>query len=642
MVRVVFILQTKITNTNRFVTLAFCFLSVVVFNFSARGQSVDTTKTAIVKSKRDDDQITRQRFDAKQRQFMISGDATTLLEINSNAYVRNYGLSNLSTLSIRGSSVAQTSVLWNDIPIQNTMLGLTDLSTVPNFFFDKMALYSSGFNELGKVQTVGGRLELSNKNQFTNQKEVRVGTLLGYESFDNAIVGLKGQFSSKKWNAQLKYYNRQGQNQYTFENRYLKRSDTIQHSFAIQEQLLAELAWRPIASQQFSLSFWKIKNFREIAPLAYGDNEERAERNSISRFGLQHRYLKNKFCWKTSIGLTTDSFYYEDQQALLQYEARVTNLPINTNAKYYLTKKSELGVAFGQQTSTLKRAASENYQSQGSAQLYYNHSDLWKGLGVNTFVQQAYTDRIDNPFTYGMKLAKSIKTDHRFYVSFNTNYRLPTLNELFYFPGGNENLLPEKSKNFELGGQTVITKNKWQFKNKLSVYSRWVDDWIIWTGAAIFFPDNIAEVWSRGFENQSSITYKKNMLQIRNDFFIHLNRSTSQRAYFKNDNSVGKQIPYVPRTSWRNNLYVAYKKISTQINLSYTGYRFVTSDESKFVNPYSLVNLYASYKVRIGKKWTTDCQVRANNILNEQYESVRGRIMPGRNWAIALLTDLRF
>jgi iron complex outermembrane receptor protein len=635
-------LLIKTLNTKQILKGGVCLLIFFIRAYSLQAQTKDTTKIAVIRSKNGNDKITRQEFDAEQRQFTVAGDAVSLLEMNSNAYVRNYGLSNLSTLSIRGSSVAQTSVLWNDIPIQNTILGLTDLSTVPNFFFDKMALYSSGFNELGKVQTVGGRLELNNQSKFSEQNKISAGVLLGYESFRNSIVGLKGEFSSQKWNAQLKYYNRQGNNQYVFENSYLKREDTIRHAFAIQEQLMAQVAWRPNLHHRLKFSFWKINSFREIAPLAYEDNPTRSERNDVSRFGLKHRYVNSKFRWKTSLGLTTDSFFYEDKQALLESAARVITIPLNTNASFDINDKSDVGFALSQQTSFLKRNATQFNQSQGSAQLYYNHLNIWRGLAVNLFAQQGYTDRRDNPFTYGLKLIQPIKTDHRLYLSFNTNYRLPTLNELYYFPGGNENLLPEKSKNVEVGGQASLRKNNFHFTSKLSLYSRWVDDWILWSGSAIFFPDNIAEVWSRGLESQSSFSYRKKNLLLRNDFLIHLNRSTSQRAYFMNDNSIGRQIPYAPRTTWRNNFYASYKKMSAQVNLSYTGYRFVTRDETRFVNPFTLVNLYASYKLTIHKKWDAECQLRANNLLNESYESVRGRIMPGRNWAITLLTDLQF
>ncbi len=613
-----------------------CFLIFLFFCIQSEAQILDTTKTAIIKSEKQKE-IIRQQFDDQQRQFTLNSDAVSLLELNSNAYVRNYGLSNLSTLSIRGSSVAQTNVLWNDIPIQNTMLGLTDLSTVPNFFFDKLALYPSGFNEMGKVQSVGGRLELNNKSYFSSKKSLRLGGLLGYESFGNQVLGVKATYSSPKWSAQLKYYNRQGQNRYTFNNRYEGTLDTIRNSFAVQEQVMVELGWRPNLLHEFKFSFWKIKGFREISPLAFGDNEQRAERNRVTRFGLQHRFVRQKIRWKTSIGLTSDSFYYEDGQIDLQSAARVANIPINTNLSYSVNKKSSLGLSLQQQFSFYNQLNTRRELHQGGLQLFYNHSNIWKGIGVKSFLQQQFTSRAFNPFTYGIKLDKQFKNHVETYASFNANFRMPTLNELYYFPGGNENLLPEKSRNAELGLRANFSLKKFNIENRLSLYSRWVDDWIIWTGAAIFFPDNIAEVWSRGVENNVSIHYDYQKVSFRNDFMFSLNRSSSERSYFFNDQSVGKQIPYVPRLSWRNNFYASYKNWTNQVHLGYTGYRFVTRDESEFVDPYVLLNFYTSYKIGLPKDYELELQLALNNLLGENYESVRGRIMPRRNLAISLL-----
>ena len=194
-----------------------------MFGAQIFAQTTDTTNVIRIKSVVKPADIIEQNIDSTQKKFFVSNDATSLLETNSNTYVKNYGLSNLSTLSIRGSSVAQTAVFWNGIPIQNTMLGLTDLSTVPNFFFDNMSVYPSGFEQRGRGQSVAGRLELNSINRFKINELVSVEFLGGYENFGNIITGAKLKYTAPKLNLQLKYYNRQGKNQYCFENDYLDK-----------------------------------------------------------------------------------------------------------------------------------------------------------------------------------------------------------------------------------------------------------------------------------------------------------------------------------------------------------------------------------------------------------------------------------
>ncbi len=609
----------------------------MMLNFYCLAQKKDTTKVAVIQSTDKANDILKQQFDSTQKEFFISCDATSILESNSNAYVKNYGLSNLSTLSIRGSSVAQTAVFWNGVPIQNTMLGLTDLSTVPNFFFDEMLVYPSGFEQEGRGQSIAGRLELNSKQKFSQTQQVGMQALLGYESFDNKIMGAKLNYSSPKCTAQLKYYNRQGANRYTFNNNFLERKDTIEHAFAVQEQLLFDLAYKPNQNHVFDFHFWKVSNFREIAPLAFGFNNQRSERNKIARFGLNHRYYKGRISWNTSLGFTTDSFRYRDQQINLSSVANTKNVPFNSSLRYFFNAKSEIGITYNQQLSFYYQKNREEQLNQYGVQLFYDHANIWKKIALHTFIRKQYASLGEDPITYGMKLSRKILKQYLVFASYNSNYRLPTLNELYYFPGGNENLLPELSRNIELGSKLVFAKDRLKIENVTSLYSRYVKDWIIWTGSAIFFPDNIAEVWSRGIESNLSVKYTINEVALRNDFLIALNRSSSEKPYFVNDLSVGKQIPYVPRLNWRNNLYAQYKKYNAQLHLGYTGYRFVTRDESEFVDPYTLVNFYLGRKFSIGRKLQTQLQLKLNNILNANYQSVRGRIMPGRNYALSIL-----
>ena len=640
MVQAVFTLFNKRFYIQILTKKAFCFLSCFAISIAAIAQKKDTTKAAIIHNGLTANDLIRQEFDSTQKQFFIAGDATSLLEANSNAYVKNYGLSNLSTLSIRGSSVAQTSVLWNDIPIQNTMLGLTDLSTVPNFFFDEMAVFPSGFGQKGKVQTIGGRLELNNQHQFTNDQVYSASALYGYESFENHLFGAKLKRSSKKLNVQLKYYNRQGRNRYEFNNLYTKANDTIEHAYAIQEQLMADVSYKPNQQHVVSLHFWKIRNFREITPLAFENNLDRSEQNKITRFGLKHKYYKKRISWNSTLGFTTDSFNYQDRHVALSSIANVKNIPLNTSLSYYINEQSDIGVAYNQQFGFYYQKDKAESLKQFGGQLFYNHTNLWQGIALHAFLQKQFASIGENPFTYGAKFSRKIGKRHLVYLSYNTNYRLPTLNELYYFPGGNENLKPEKSKNIELGGRVAFSKGKYRIENTAAFYSRNVDDWIVWTGAAIFFPDNIAKVWSRGLENTITATYSHEKLAFRNTFLFSYNLSTGQKAHFVNDKTVGKQIPYVPRLSWRNNLYAQYSRLNAQLNLSYTGHRFITRDETEYVNPYTLLNFYLGYKVRFKKKQQIEFQFKLNNLLNEDYESVRGRIMPLRNYAFSAILNL--
>ena len=59
-----------------------------------------------------------------------------LLSENSVIYIKSYGSGGLSTASFRGTGAGHTQLTWNDININNPMVGQFDLSLVPAGFID--------------------------------------------------------------------------------------------------------------------------------------------------------------------------------------------------------------------------------------------------------------------------------------------------------------------------------------------------------------------------------------------------------------------------------------------------------------------------------------------------------------------------
>ena len=85
------------------------------------------------------------------------------------------------------------------------------------------------------------------------------------------------------------------------------------------------------------------------------------------------------------------------------------------------------------------------------------------------------------------------------------NYRLPTLNDRFWEPGGNENLLAEQGWSEELGLHTYGGENKHTWSYSITGFNRLIDNWILWSiaeGTSFWAANNITRVWSRGVEQR--------------------------------------------------------------------------------------------------------------------------------------------
>jgi len=210
-------------------------------------------------------------------------------------------------------------------------------------------------------------------------------------------------------------------------------------------------------------------------------------------------------------------------------------------------------------------------------------------------------------------------------------YREPTLNELYYNPGGNSSLKPEQGWGEDAGYTVKAKLNNFTVYHDLSVFNRDIHDWIIWLGGAIWTPHNIDEVHSRGVETENRITYTIGNWQLHLGVNTSYVLSTTVASYIQNDGSIGKQIPYTPRYNGQLNVGCSYKRVSFNYNHTYTGYRFTTTDESEYLLPYQTGNVQLMYNTSLkghALQFTGQC----NNIWNEQYQVVAFRPMPGINW----------
>ncbi len=59
-------------------------------------------------------------------------------------------------------------------------------------------------------------------------------------------------------------------------------------------------------------------------------------------------------------------------------------------------------------------------------------------------------------------------------------YRIPTLNDRYWIPGGNPDLKPEDAFHAEAGLQWKHEKDRRQFSIEVTTFHTWVKEWILW------------------------------------------------------------------------------------------------------------------------------------------------------------------
>ncbi|HQE13036.1 MAG TPA: TonB-dependent receptor plug domain-containing protein, partial [Flavipsychrobacter sp.] len=107
-----------------------------------------------------------------------------LLQQQLPVFIRSYGMNSMATLNFRGSSAAQSQVVWNGVPIQNAALGIADMSLFPVSMMNQVqVLYGSSSALLGSGNVGGALLLESESPKFDTTVSIKGEASLGWGSF---------------------------------------------------------------------------------------------------------------------------------------------------------------------------------------------------------------------------------------------------------------------------------------------------------------------------------------------------------------------------------------------------------------------------------------------------------------------------
>ena len=578
-----------------------------------------------------------------------------LLEMHSNVFVKNYGISTLSTISIRGSSAAQTQVNWHGVNINHAATGLTDFSTLAVSMFDNIDIqYSSSF----KNSSLSGSVNLDD-NKPVFRRYFKTKFALGYESLQNASALASVLYSDQVVYNKTKIMVNHAQNMYSFYNEDKDERQSNTHAKSKQIGVMNDFAVNIRSKHVLSIYSWLQHTQREIPATTFEPFSAKEESISSFRNIFEFKPKGNDY-YSTTSSLATllDHYSYEDSTVHIQSKVFTLTLPYSQTFHLKFNRNNNFYFKLMGRSSFMLNQSNNNLHTIGFNSSF-TRENILKRIAVKLFVQKEISNIFSLPMVYSLSTNVKIKYGLDAYANLSSNYRMPTLNELYYNPGGNIDLKPEISRNIESGFNYTKTYHQHSLLLGTAFYKRKVDQWIAWYGNSILTPHNIQQVESKGFEmnlNYDVILkkYQKPVVgydiiligrkypsytTLKSSILYAYTLSTTQQSAIANDYSIGKQIPYVPRYQFKMSVGFQHKNLEMHLVQTYTGYRFVTTDESQYLKPYAISTLWAAYHYRY-QALKGAINLRFNNILNTAYQSIVGRVMPGRNGNISFTFEI--
>ena len=624
------------------------------------------------------------KFDSLILKENIALSMADILAFNSSIFVKSYGRATLSTVSFRGTSPSHTQVSWNGLKISNPMVGMTDFSMIPSYFIDSASLLhgTSSVNETGGG--LGGAVNMS--TQPAQNRGFGLQFIQGVGSFKSFDDFLRLTYGNDHWQISTRAVFSTSQNDYKYRN-HDKKENIYDEDMNIVGQyypternqsgsyrdlhILQELYYNTGRGDRLSLNAWYINSNRELPMLTtdYGNATafDNRQREQTFRGILSWDHIRSNWKVSAKAGYVYSWVAYDYKRDIgngtmahmTRSRSKINTIYGQAEGEYSLGKKwlftfnlaahqhfvesRDKNIILQQGDKGILGYRKARIELTGSASIKWRPIDRL-GLSV-VFREEMYgkewTPIIPALFVDGV-LSKVGNITAR--ASVSRNFRFPTLNDLYFLPGGNPDLLKESGWSYDAGlSFSVGQKGLYTLKGSATWFDSYIHDWILWlpTTKGFFSPKNLKDVHAYGVELKAKLD-----VAIAKEWKLSLDGTYSWTPSINYgepisaaDQSVGKQLPYVPQHSATITGRIAWRKWAFLYKWCYYSERFTMSSNDISLTgklpDYFMSNI--SLEKVLAFKWA-DLSLKGtiNNLFNEEYLSVLSRPMPGINFEVCI------
>lgn len=581
------------------------------------------------------------RIDSSLLITRINSDLSSILSQNSTVFIKSYGSGSLSTPSFRGTSAHHTQVEWNGISLNSPMLGEMDLSQISVAQFDGIEILYGAAGISSSSGAFGGIINLVSSPDWSNKLNVSLSQ--SFASFNTYNTALNTIVGNRKIQSITKANFGTSVNDFPFQTDTgdeVRQVNSAYQNFGISEEVFAQIK----NNHLFSAKIWYNYSYREIPPLTTNYREdyyENIEDESI-RSIAEWKYIRSKYNLSLRSALVGQDMRYraEGIDSRHRSDSWINRLRFSwTGTPKWMIRP---GIDFN-----LDWVTSDAYSDKKSRKVFGLFTEFVydpdPGLKFSLVLREDQVDGLLMPFVFALggqyRPFKEIPLS--FSANLSRNYRMPTLNDLYWDIYGNQDLQPEQSYMAE-GGVVFnhLSENKKVFiESELTGYYSMIYDMILWTpsdsNSSIWKPANLKQVEARGLEAGLNMQFRIRKVEINFKSSYNFCRSTNVKALSENDQSAGKQLIYTPIHTFNATLSGGWKGYYLNLVNIYTGLRYTNTDNSRKMPGYYLANIFLGKNISL-EKFVISLQAEINNLFNLDYQSIANRAMPGRNYGITV------
>lgn len=603
-----------------------------------------------------------------------------VLSQNSSIFIKSYGRATLSTASFRGTAPSHTQVTWNDMSINSPMLGMVDFSLIPSYLIDDADIYH-GSSSVGVAGGgLGGAVALSTAP--VQERGLGLKYIQGIGSFSTYDQFLRATYSGDRWQGATRVMYSDSDNDFKYRNYkkkvpvyddnggqtgefYYPRERNKNAGFS-DLHVLQELYFNTGSGDRFNIAAWFLDSDRGMPMLNTDQKDDGDYRNSQKEQTLRavagwdhlreswkvyaragYTYNHMRYCSLSSVGngemasmINARSYvhtlfgkagadYYIGEKWLFSGNVSIYQHFVNSIDKDIMVQDKPEPMGYKKNRADMSFFASVRYRPVRRLGLSLSLREELNGETWAPIIPALFAE-------YSLLRASNLTVK----ASVSRNYRYPTLNDCFYKPGGNPDLLPEKGVSWDAGVEYAWRNEKISVNGEATYFGSEIRDWILWIPSfkGYWTPVNKQKVRSCGVELKARLSAD---LGRRWRIYVDANYTVSKSINKSDpvgpdDNSVGKQLVYIPEYSNAVTAKLSWRDWTFTYKYNYYSERYTASDNDQGfivgrVYPYYMSDVALERSIDI--RWCRlNLKVAVNNLFDEEYASVLARPMAGRNY----------
>jgi vitamin B12 transporter len=638
---------------NRWLTLTGILLVVISMTIRVNAQtgpSYDTVKIneVVINSKNSSSISPGYKITAVDSFLMANYKHQTLsdmLSANSDISIKSYGMGGTATAAFRGTGASHTIIDWNGINLNSPMLGQTDLSLIPVGLIDDINVFYGGASILLNDGGIGGTINLGTKPVWDKKTDVSLNAGMGSFGMYSALA--KASTGNSHFQTVTKAFLMKSENDFRYLNDVASAEPVWQtrtNSQVKQQGFIEELYFRN-KNYVTSARVWYQNSGRNL-PSSMISQQNTGEKQYDESLRTILNY--DAIMGKSSITLTGAWVYsklnYENQLASIDSKNLSNVISAKADIVHPVGSSSNLRIIINDQLSSVNSNNYETDKSRNTATGALSLETKKDRVGT-TFLLREILDMktlLIPDFSAAVQLKLIDGKEYFIRANISRNSKVPSMNDLYWSPGGNPDLKNEYAFVYEASynmNETISDAVK--FRYDLSLFHYNIKDMIQWLPGenSWWTADNIKTVKINGLETSVSLDYSTGQVNsnLKAGYSLNLASSTEQNAETEGTKSM--QLMYVPVNQFNVSFRISSGIFYSSWVSDYTGKRYTNVENTKYLPGYLLNNVKAGIKIPV-RDSLIDLNLGIDNLFDVDYQTIAYYPLPGRSYFLRLLVQL--